>query len=89
MARVHGHGACARLPCVSLRKGSKADVRHPHRGFETVSIMRKGFMDHGDSTGAGARYGNGDVQWVTAGSGVRHSEMIPLLDDKNTNEWEM
>lgn len=51
--------------------------------------MRKGFMDHGDSTGAGARYGNGDVQWVTAGSGVRHSEMIPLLDDKGPNEWEM
>lgn len=67
----------------------EADVRHPHRGFETVSLMRKGFMDHGDSTGAGARYGNGDVQWVTAGSGVRHSEMIPLLDDKNPNEWEM
>lgn len=46
-------------------------------------------MDHADSTGAGARYGPGDVQWVTTGAGVRHSEMIPLLDDSAPNELEM
>jgi hypothetical protein len=41
--------------------------RHPHRGFETVTIARRGFIDHSDSLGATARYGGGDVQWMTAG----------------------
>ena len=46
---------------------------HPHRGFETVTIVRKGRIDHADSLGATARFGDGDVQWVTAGSGIVHS----------------
>jgi len=52
---------------------------HPHRGFETVTLVRRGLIDHSDSLGATARFGAGDVQWVTAGRGIVHSEMFPLL----------
>ena len=62
---------------------------HPHRGFETITIVRRGFVDHADSTGAGARYGGGDVQWVTAGAGVSHSEMFPLLNQDGDNDFEL
>ena len=53
---------------------------HPHRGFETVTYVRQGLIDHSDSLGAAARFGRGDVQWLTAGEGIVHSEMFPLLD---------
>ena len=53
--------------------------RHPHRGFETVTFVRTGVLDHSDSMGAAARYGDGDVQWLTAGGGIQHAEMFPLL----------
>jgi quercetin 2,3-dioxygenase len=62
---------------------------HPHRGFETVTIVRKGLIDHADSLGAAARFGGGDVQWVTAGAGIVHSEMFPLLDPAAPNPLEL
>jgi redox-sensitive bicupin YhaK (pirin superfamily) len=48
---------------------------HPHRGFETVTIMYSGEVEHRDSSGGGGKIGPGDVQWMTAGSGVVHEEM--------------
>ncbi len=63
--------------------------QHPHRGFETVTIARKGFIDHSDSLGATARFGKGDVQWMTAGKGIVHSEMFPLVDRKAANPVEL
>jgi redox-sensitive bicupin YhaK (pirin superfamily) len=63
--------------------------QHPHRGFETVTIVRQGLCDHSDSLGAAARFGGGDVQWVTAGAGIVHSEMFPLLDAKGPNTLEL
>ncbi len=62
---------------------------HPHRGFETVTVVRKGLIDHSDSLGATARFGRGDAQWLTAGKGIVHSEMFPLLDDKGPNPLEL
>ncbi len=62
---------------------------HPHRGFETITVVRKGFVDHADSMGAAGRYGDGDVQWMTAGKGVQHSEMFPLLSSKAENPMEL
>lgn len=62
---------------------------HPHRGFETVTIVNKGFCDHSDSLGAAGRFGEGDVQWMTAGSGVQHCEMFPLLNTKKSNPLEL
>lgn len=62
---------------------------HPHRGFETITIVTKGYCDHSDSLGAAARFGQGDVQWMTAGQGVQHSEMFPLLNTDKPNTLEL
>jgi redox-sensitive bicupin YhaK (pirin superfamily) len=63
--------------------------QHPHRGFETVTIVRRGLIDHSDSLGAAARFGAGDAQWLTAGAGVVHSEMFPLLERNAPNPLEL
>ncbi|HWM87357.1 MAG TPA: pirin family protein [Kofleriaceae bacterium] len=63
--------------------------QHPHRGFETVTMARRGFIDHSDSLGATARFGRGDVQWMTAGRGVVHAEMFPLLERDRPNPLEL
>jgi quercetin 2,3-dioxygenase len=62
---------------------------HPHRGFETVTIVREGFIDHSDSLGATARFGDGDVQWLTAGRGIVHAEMFPLVARDRPNPLEL
>ena len=62
---------------------------HPHRGFETVTVVRKGLVDHSDSLGGAGRYGNGDVQWMTAGKGIQHAEMFPLLNREGPNTLEL
>ena len=62
---------------------------HPHRGFETVTFVRRGLIDHSDSLGATARFGRGDTQWLTAGRGIVHSEMFPLVDPDAPNPLEL
>ena len=62
---------------------------HPHRGFETVTIVRQGHIDHSDSLGAIARFGAGDVQWLTAGKGIVHCEMFPLRHTDQANPAEL
>ncbi|PKP19036.1 MAG: pirin, partial [Bacteroidetes bacterium HGW-Bacteroidetes-22] len=62
---------------------------HPHRGFETVTIVLNGLIDHFDSKGNEGRYGNGDVQWLTAGAGCQHNEMFPLVNDDKENPLEL
>ncbi|MEO1060200.1 MAG: pirin family protein [Actinomycetota bacterium] len=62
---------------------------HPHRGFETITYVRRGLVDHADSLGAAARYGRGDTQWLTAGEGIVHAEMFPLLDAEAPNPLEL
>jgi quercetin 2,3-dioxygenase len=63
--------------------------QHPHRGFETVTFVRQGLVDHSDSLGATARYGGGDTQWLTAGAGIVHAEMFPLVHADRPNTLEL
>lgn len=62
---------------------------HPHRGFETVTIVLDGLIDHFDSKGSYGRYGKGDVQWLTTGAGCQHTEMFPLVNEDKENSTEL
>lgn len=62
---------------------------HPHRGFETVTIVLEGVVDHFDSKGAYGRYSYGDVQWLTTGKGCQHCEMFPLINQDKANPLEL
>lgn len=61
----------AKFKPTTVRRGVDA---HPHKGFETVTIVYEGEVEHRDSTGAGGVVGPGDVQWMTAASGIIHEE---------------
>ena len=63
--------------------------QHPHRGFETVTIVYQGEVDHRDSTGAGGHIGPGDVQWMTAASGILHEEFHSEAFTRNGGTLEM
>src|SRR5580765_2713241 len=56
---------------------AKGAPDHPHRGFETVTYMMDGVIEHRDSMGGGGTITDGATQWMTAGSGIVHSEMPP------------
>ncbi|MNJ18742.1 Quercetin 2,3-dioxygenase [compost metagenome] len=62
---------------------------HPHRGFETVTIVYRGELEHRDSTGAGGRIGPGDVQWMTAAAGILHEEFHSEAFARNGGTLEM
>lgn len=62
---------------------------HPHLGFETITIGKQGFVDHSDSLGGAGRFGVGDAQWMTAGKGIQHSEMFPLINTDKPNTLEI
>lgn len=62
---------------------------HPHTGFETITLVESGYVDHFDSLGNSGRYGAGDVQWLSTGNGVEHCEMFPLLHMDKENPFEL
>jgi len=59
--------------------------QHPHRGFETITATIEGIIDHTDSLKNAGRYGHGDLQWMTAGKGIVHGEMFPLVHKDKPN----
>ncbi|MDO5057653.1 MAG: pirin family protein [Lautropia sp.] len=63
--------------------------QHPHRGFETVTIVYDGEVEHRDSTGAGGVIGKGDVQWMTAGGGILHEEFHSERYSREGGPFEM
>lgn len=71
-------------------QGSRRGVgAHPHRGFETVTIVYAGEVEHRDSTGAGGIIGAGDVQWMTAGAGLVHDEFHSAHYSRTGGAFEM
>lgn len=76
----------ARFEPTSARRGVGA---HPHKGFETVTIVYAGEVEHRDSTGAGGVIGPGDVQWMTAASGIVHEEFHSSAFAARGGDFEM
>lgn len=77
------HAGPAHFEPTAARRGVGA---HPHKGFETVTIVYEGEVEHRDSTGAGGIIGPGDVQWMTAASGILHEEYhSPEFAEKGGN----
>lgn len=74
------------FPPASIPKGVGV---HPHKGFETVTIAYKGRVEHADSSGGGGIIGEGDVQWMTAGSGILHKEFHESEWSKTGGEFQM
>jgi redox-sensitive bicupin YhaK (pirin superfamily) len=68
---LHDHAGPAEFDPAGHQPGVGA---HPHREFDTVTIVHRGELRHRDSTGAGGHIGPGDVQWMTAGSGIVHEK---------------
>jgi quercetin 2,3-dioxygenase len=66
------YGGPVKFDAAKVRRGVGD---HPHRGFETVTVVYQGSIEHRDSAGGGGVIGPGDVQWMTAGSGIVHQEM--------------
>ncbi|MDU4562704.1 MAG: pirin family protein [Klebsiella oxytoca] len=62
---------------------------HPHRGFETVTVVYSGEVEHRDSTGRGGVIGPGDVQWMTAGAGILHEEFHSAEFTRSGGELKM
>mmetsp|Transcript_21900 Transcript_21900/g.35254 ORF Transcript_21900/g.35254 Transcript_21900/m.35254 type:complete len:371 (+) Transcript_21900:326-1438(+) len=60
--------------------------QHPHRGFETITATLEGLCDHTDSLGNAGRFGDGDLMWMTAGKGIVHGEMFPLVEQEKRNK---
>ena len=80
------HAGPAEFTPTSQRRGVG---QHPHRGFETVTIVYKGEVEHRDSTGNGGVIGTGDVQWMTAAKGILHEEFHSEAFAKSGGALEM
>ncbi len=80
------YGGPAEFPPTDKRRGVGA---HPHRGFETVTIVYDGAVAHRDSTGAGGEIGPGDVQWMTAAAGIVHEEFHAPAFARSGGRFEM
>ncbi len=101
MFSVHRHGAAGLSPFLMLDLAGPHDFEpdatgasrgvdeHPHRGFETVTILYQGELEHRDSAGGHGRLGPGDVQWMTAAAGIVHEEKHSAAFTKSGGTLEM
>jgi redox-sensitive bicupin YhaK (pirin superfamily) len=80
------YAAPTNFPPAAHRRGVGT---HPHRGFETVTIVYEGEVEHRDSSGGGGVIGAGDVQWMTAGRGILHEEFHSTAYGKKGGPFEM